>query len=111
QDWSLAARRPGATHQRVQQKAGFIDENDMAVATTGQSFDPRPIVLDPVLDRLLVTLLGAVLGLLRRKNPALPSAAECDPRDSSRASDRGSAARCADRSTSRWRSRRIGRLS
>jgi hypothetical protein len=60
----------------VQQKACLINENQVRGGPLGPSLDPRPILLNPMLDRLLVAFLGPQLGLLREKNRVRPNGGE-----------------------------------
>ena len=63
-DRGLSAKSPRPAHQRGQQEARFIDENQMRLAASGQSLDPRPVFLDPRSDRPLVAFSRLAFGFL-----------------------------------------------
>ena len=111
QDRRLAARRPGPADQRMQEKAGFIDENEVGAMAGRSTLDPGPVLFDPAADGVLVTLEGSTLGFLRGKNRGGPSGAEWRRRDTTCRNGRRSAGRFADRSTGPWQSRRRRPLS
>src|SRR5512133_2997558 len=74
-DRSLSTRRPRSTRQRGQQEAGLINEDQMGLPASGHPLDPRPILLNPRGDSLLVAFDRPAFGLLRGKNPTQPSPA------------------------------------
>ena len=111
QDWRLPARRPGSLHQRLQEKACFVDENQVRMVAGRPALDPRPVVRQPVRNGCLVTLQSATFGLLRGKNPARPSDAEWRRRDTALGTDAPRPVQSADRSKGRSRSRRPSPLS
>jgi hypothetical protein len=73
--WPRIGVRPRWDHVR---RTGGISETPDSSKKTSQAdfarapFDPRPLVLDPVLDGLLVAFFGLALGALHR--PAQPIA-------------------------------------
>jgi hypothetical protein len=103
-DRGLSARGPRPAHQGGQQEAGFINEDQMGLPASGQSLDPRPVLLDPRSDSLLVAFDRSAFRLLRGKNPTLPLPAEWRGHGSRRPIAAGSIGGSADRSTGRWRS-------
>jgi len=110
-DRGVSARGPRSPNQGGQQEARFIDEDPMGPQPSSQPFDSRPVLLDPAGDSLFVAFGRLPFGPLRGKNPTRPSAAEWRRRGNAPRSVARSTARCAGRSTDRWRNRRPTLLS
>jgi len=110
-DRGLPSKRPGSANQGRQQKARFIDENQVGPATSGHSLDPRPILSDPRGDSLLVAFGRPSFWLLRGKNPTTPSPAEQHRHGNAPRISARSVGRFGGRSTGRWRSQMLRRLS
>lgn len=107
----LAAKTPRTPDQGMQQKARFVDENEVSARPGHPTFDPWPIAFNPASDGLVVPLLGPTLRLLRGKNRGQPSASGWSRRGNGPGSVAQSARRSEDRSTGRWRTRSGWRLS
>lgn len=73
---SGADRRPRATVQRLQSKAGFIEKDERKRVVAEPFFNPRPIVRAPSLDHGFAPFGGPPLRLLRTEPKIVQDAAQ-----------------------------------